>query len=197
LAGYETTASTLSFCTYELALHPEVQDKLYAEVTAVADKNGDIDYETLVKLPYIDAVLSETLRKYPPVARLERRVSENYTLGGEDNGGIKLYKGQIVDIPAFAIHHCEDYYENPEKFDPERFMPENRHKIKPYTYLPFGAGPRNCIGLRFALLEAKLSLSKLIQKYRFVRSENTDVPLKFKPSGLLQVDKVMLKIQKR
>ena len=88
-------------------------------------------------------------------------------------------------------------YENPEEFDPERFMPENRHKIKPYTYLPFGAGPRNCIGLRFALLEAKLSLSKLIQKYKFVRSENTDVPLKFKASGLLQVEKLMLKIQKR
>jgi len=197
LAGYETTASTLSFCTYELALHPKVQDKLYAEVAAVADKNGNIDYETLVKLPYIDAVLSETLRKYPPLSRLERRVSENYTLGGEDNGGIKLYKGQVVEIPTFAIHHCEDYYENPEEFDPERFMPENRHKIKPYTYLPFGAGPRNCIGLRFALLEAKLSLSKLIQKYRFVRSENTDVPLKFKSSGLLQVEKLMLKIQKR
>ncbi len=161
-----------------MALNPHVQDKLYEEVNAVADKNGDIDYDTLMKLPYLDSVLSETLRKYPPFFRLERRVAQKYKLG---DSGIELFKDQIVEIPVFAIHHSEEFYPNPDDFNPDRFMPKNRSQIKSYTYLPFGVGPRNCIGLRFALLEAKLGVSKLIQRYKFFRSENTDVPLKWKP----------------
>ncbi len=97
----------------------------------------------------------------------ERRAAEEYKLG---DSGIELFKDQIVEITVFAMHYCEEFYPNPDKFNPDRFMPENRSQIKPYTYLPFGVGPRNCIGLRFALLEAKLSLTKLIQKYKFVRS---------------------------
>jgi cytochrome P450 len=193
-AGYETTATTLSFCTYELALHPQVQEKLYEELKSVSDSRGDIEYDVLCKLPYLDAVLAETLRKYPPAFRISRCSSQDYILA---DTGIQLFKGQIIEIPILAIHYCEQFFPNPDKFDPDRFLPENRHQIKAYTYLPFGVGPRNCIWMRLALLEAKLSLSKLVQKYTFHPSQNTDVPLKWKVSGLLTPERLIAKIKKR
>ncbi len=195
LAGYETTASTLSFCIYELALNPDIQQKLYDEVMSSLDSNGTIPYDTLAKMPYLDAVLSETLRKYPAGTVLAREASVRYELG---NTGLTLFKGQTVEIPVYAIHHSEEYFPNAEKFIPERFLPENRHLIIPYTYLPFGAGPRNCIGMRFALTEAKLGLASIIEKYRFSRSPRTEVPLSFKNGiALLQPKDIFVRIHKR
>ncbi|CAG2108121.1 unnamed protein product [Medioppia subpectinata] len=153
LAGYETTASTLSFCSYELALNPDVQQKLYEEVMSSMDTNGEIDYEVLIKLPFLDAVIAETLRLHTPLVIIGRIAAQDYRLG---NTGITVYKGRVVEIPVYAIHHSEEYYPNAEMFIPDRFLPENRHQIIPYTYLPFGSGPRNCIGMRFALMEVKL-----------------------------------------
>ncbi|CAG2105202.1 unnamed protein product, partial [Medioppia subpectinata] len=143
--GYLTTATTLAFCSYELALNPDVQQKLYEEVMSSMDTNGEIDYEVLIKLPFLDAVIAETLRLHPPSVKISRIATKDYRLG---NTGIFLHKGDVVEIPIHAIHHSEDYYPNPEMFIPDRFLPENRHKIIPYTYLPFGSGPRNCIGMR-------------------------------------------------
>ncbi|CAG2104891.1 unnamed protein product, partial [Medioppia subpectinata] len=163
LAGYETTATTLTFCTYELALNPHIQQRLYKEIVASVDSDGEISYEELAKLPFLDSVLSETLRLHSPAQRLARLASTDYKLG---DTGITLYKGQMIEIPIYGIHHSEEYYPNPFQFNPDRFMPENRHNIIPYTYLPFGAGPRNCIGMRFALLEAKLALVHIIKKFR-------------------------------
>lgn len=193
-AGYETTATLISFALYRLAYESEVkvarthvptnsllqvQERLRKELVAA----GDINYEMISTNAYLDAVISETLRFYPPAAALTRQAEEDYKLPGTD---VVLPKGCLVEIPAYAIHHDPDNYPNPEKFEPERFLPENRDKLKPYTYLPFGAGPRNCIGMRFALLEAKLLLAKLILKFRFYHTKNTDFPPQFKPSpGLL------------
>lgn len=189
IAGYETTATTLSFCCYELALNQEIQNKLYQELKLAIEKNGDIDYDTLSKLPYLDAVISETLRKYPPVQRLERTATQTYQV---PNTKVTINKGNIVYIPVYAIHHDEEYYPSPETFKPERFLPENRHLIKPYTYLPFGCGPRNCVGMRFGLLEAKLALTKIIPKYKFVKTSNTKVPLEFLPNRLLLASKSII-----
>ncbi|CAG2164092.1 unnamed protein product, partial [Oppiella nova] len=194
-AGYETTATTLTFCSYELALNPSVQERLYEEVEAAVDADGEISYEDLAKLPFLDAVLSETLRKYPPIIKLQRKAMADYKLG---DTGIQLFKSQDVEIPVYAIHHSEEYYPQPEKFIPDRFLPENRHKITPYTYIPFGAGPRNCIGMRFALMEAKLGLVQIVRRYRFFRSPQTAVPLEFKPITLLCSPKsVIIGIEKR
>ena len=195
VAGFETTAGTLSFCSYELALNPEIQERLYEEVMSAIDIKGDISYEDLSKLPFLDAVLSETMRLYPPVLRLERKCLTDYKLG---DTGIQLRKGDNIEVPVYAIHHSEEYYPDPFQFNPDRFMPENRHQIKPYTYLPFGAGPRNCIGMRFALMEAKLGLAQIIRRYRFFRSEQTAVPLKFKRvARLIAVESIVVGIEKR
>ncbi|XP_054161002.1 uncharacterized protein LOC128959081 [Oppia nitens] len=195
VAGYETTATTLTFATYELALNPDIQEKLYDEVITAIDAKGDIDYDLLSRLPYLDAVISETLRLHPPAVVLSRLASQDYKLG---NTGITIKKGQRVEIPIYAVHHSEEYYDQPFSFIPDRFLPENRHKVKPYTYIPFGAGPRNCIGMRFALMEAKLCLAQVVKRYRFVRSPQTDIPLILQNSQALNSPKrVVVGIQMR
>lgn len=112
---------------------------------------------------------------------MERRVEvEEYQLGN-----VFLKKNQLVEIPCIAVHRSEEYYPEPEKFDPERFMPENKHLLVPYTYLPFGQGPRNCVGMRFAYQEIKIFLAKLIRQFKFSRTELTPAKLqfeKFRPS---------------
>ena len=195
VAGYETTATTLSFSAYELALNHEIQNKLHKELKLAMNDDGEIDYDVLSKLPYLDAVISETLRKYPPVQRLERTATQSYQI---PNTSIVINKGDVVYVPVYAIHHDEEYYPDPEKFIPERFLPENRHKIKPFTYLPFGSGPRNCIGMRFGLLEAKLGLAKILLKYKFVKTANTKVPLQFFPIRLLLAAKsIVIGVERR
>ena len=195
IAGYETTATTLSYVSYELALNQDIQNKLYDEIKTIQNEKGEIDYETLVKLPYLDAVISESLRKYPPAVRLNRVASQKYQLG---NTGITLDKGSNVNILVYAMHHNEEYYPSPDKFKPERFLPFNRDQLKPFTYLPFGSGPRNCVGMRFALLEAKLALAKIITKYKFVKSKSTQVPLTFLPNRLVLTPKsIIIGVERR
>ena len=185
-AGYETTASTLTFASYELALNPVVQQRLYEEVTDAIDSNGDIDYDVLSTLPYLDAVISETLRLHSPIVRTLRQANQDYKLG---NTGLTIKKGQLIEMPIYAIQHAPEYWENPMQYSPDRFLPENRHNIVPYTYLPFGGGPRNCIGMRFALMEAKVELAQVIRRFRLFRCAQTDVPLQLRPHHILHAPK--------
>ncbi|CAG2107870.1 unnamed protein product, partial [Medioppia subpectinata] len=200
VAGYETTATTLAYCLYELALNPDIQDLLVAETREAFNENtADIDYETLCRLPLLDAVISETLRHYPVGLRPMREAMEDVVLcNGNDGSTIKIDKGLIVELPLYAIHHDEDYYPDPFAFKPDRFLPENRHNIKPYTYLPFGSGPRNCIGMRFAMLSMKLVVAKMVQQFRVYRVPDTDVPVVFTPGrNLLMPDRLVVGVAKR
>ena len=194
-AGYETTASTLTFATYELALNPSVQERLYQEVVSAVDSKGDIDYDVLSTLPYLDAVISETLRLHSPVVRTARQANEDYKLG---DTGLTIKKGTVVEIPIYAIQHAKEYWPNPSQFSPDRFLSENRDQIVPYTYLPFGGGPRNCIGMRFALMEAKVGLAQVVRRFRLSRCANTDVPLQLKTHFILHSPKrVVVGIERR
>ena len=174
IAGYETTASTISNLIYELTINPEVQEKLYHEIM---EKLQDIDpedvnkyYETIMnEIPYLDATFKETLRKYPVLPRLERRIAaDDYKLGG-----VLLERDTLVEISTVAIHYDPENYSEPKKFYPERFMPENKHTINPHAYIPFGIGPRNCVGMRFAIQEAKICIATLMQKFIFKKSPKT------------------------
>ncbi|XP_054157209.1 cytochrome P450 3A19-like [Oppia nitens] len=175
-AGYETTATILSFLLYLLALNENCQQKLYEEVNGQTVKNETNSYDNLTKLSYLEACIAETLRLYTPVSLLGRTASEDYTIG---NTGITVEKGTTIIIPIHALHHSPDYFPEPKQYRPERFLPENRDKIIPYTYLPFGAGPRNCVGMRFALMEAKAVVARMVIKYEFIRTANTKVPLQY------------------
>ena len=123
LAGFETTATTLGYMSYLLALHPDIQERLHQEVANAMNSNGEFDYDKLHALPYLDACISETLRLFPPVIRLERECNTSLKLG---DSGIKIEKGHVVEILVYAMHHNEDYFPNPEKFSPDRFLPEKQ-----------------------------------------------------------------------
>ena len=118
IAGYDTTATLLSWAAYELALNPSIQQRLYEEIKTAIDSKGDIDYDLLSRLEFLDAVISETLRLDSPAVDLLRTCTEECLLG---DTGIKLEKGQQVEIPVFPIHHSEEYHPDPFKFNPDRF----------------------------------------------------------------------------
>lgn len=134
----------MSFALYELALNPDIQDKLADEIREKLSQNDDkLTYDLIQEMTYLDMVVSETLRKFPPVGNLFRQVTKPYTI---PDTNIQLDTQSRVFIPVYAIHRDPQYYPDPEKFDPERFTPEKKAKMHPMVYMPFGEGPRNCIG---------------------------------------------------
>ena len=114
-------------------------------------------------LKYLDAVICETLRLFPPFGFINRRSSQDYII---EEYNIKVPKGTTIHIPIHSIHYDPDYFTSPDQFKPERFFPENRN-FHPYAFIPFGAGPRSCIGIRWALLKSKLALFHTIYNFKF------------------------------
>ncbi|XP_054709649.1 cytochrome P450 3A24-like [Uloborus diversus] len=170
LAGYETTSTALAFTTHLLLHHPEVQERAREEVLELLKNEGQLDYYSVSKLEYLDQVLHEGLRMYPPVHLfVNRECSEDMQLGN-----FRLKKGSNIQVPVFNLHRDPDLWEDPDEFKPERFAPENKSKIHPMAFQSFGAGPRNCVGMRFALMEAKLALAKLLAKYKLKACAETD-----------------------
>lgn len=125
------------------------------------------------------------LRKWPPVIVKDRQCTKPYTLQAvkKEERDIEIKLDDTIWIPTFAIHRSPENYTNPDKFDPERFSEENKGSIKPYTYLPFGVGPRNCIGSRFALLEAKVLLFKILLNFELIPTPKTRIPMQLAKDG--------------
>lgn len=115
-----------------------------------------------------------------PNAIFHRECIKPFTIKPESNNEapVKLTVGDIIWVPVFAIHRDPQYFPEPERFDPERFKDQNKSNIKPYTYMPFGSGPRNCIGSRFALLETKTLLFHILSQFELVPTEKTQIPIK-------------------
>ncbi|XP_073235905.1 cytochrome P450 3A11-like [Porites lutea] len=174
LAGFETSSNTLSFTVYHLACNPGVQDKLRSDIRDAFETHANKKplYEIAQSIEYLDCVIKESQRLCPPVPHPNRECREDFNLNG-----IHIPAGTEVVIPVYAFHHDPDAWEDPEKFDPERFRGPRKDTHHPFQFLPFGAGPRNCIGMRFALLEIKIALVKILMKYKFVQSPETQVPL--------------------
>lgn len=162
IAGFETTGSSMASLSYLLAKHQDIQDRLREEVLVVLDRDGEFRYDNVLKIKYLDQVICESLRLMPPL------------LGFTNRSCVRDYVHKGMTIPAgtsiLILHrhmgHDPAFWEEPEKFDPERFSPENRGRIDPAVYQPFGQGPRNCVGMRFAQLEMKLTTAKLLAKYK-------------------------------
>ena len=174
LAGYETSSNTLAFTLYHLAVNPDVQDKLRSEINEAMETYArkKPQHEIAQNIEYLDCVIKEAQRLCPPAAFINRECDEDFDLNG-----IHIPAGTEVVIPIYALHHDPDAWEDPEKFDPERFRGPAKDARHAFQFLPFGAGPRNCIGMRFALLEIKIALVRILMKYKFVRSPETQVPL--------------------
>lgn len=146
-AGFETSSTILSFAAYELLINPDIQQRLYEEIADTEEElqGKGLAYDAIQKMKYMDQVVSEILRKWPPFVNIDRHCVKDYQL---DHSGkrFKIEKKSVVWFPAYALHHDPQYYPAPERFDPERFSDENRGNIVQGTYIPFGIGPRNCIG---------------------------------------------------
>ncbi|XP_029949494.1 cytochrome P450 3A40-like [Salarias fasciatus] len=179
-AGYETTSSSLTFLAYNLATNPDVMKKLQQEIDATFPNKGPIDYQTLMDMEYLDAAINESLRLYPIVNRLERVAKASVEINN-----LLIPKDMVVMVPVWPLHRNPEIWPEPEKFKPERFTKGNKETIDPYTYMPFGMGPRNCIGMRFALVSMKLVMTKILQRFSFSVCNETEIPVELDVQGLL------------
>ena len=156
------------------------------------ESNADISpYELTHSIEYLDCVIKESQRMCNPAPQANRECSEDYDLNG-----IHIPAGTEIVIPIYALHHDPDSWQNPEKFDPERFRSLSKDAIHAFQFLPFGAEPRNCIGMRFALMEIKIALVKILLRYEFVQPPETQVPLILHPGGTLSArDGVRVRVE--
>nr|XP_022910877.1 probable cytochrome P450 6a20 [Onthophagus taurus] len=192
LAGFETSSTTMTFCLYELAHHQDIQDKLRKEINETIKKHGGkLTYDAIMDMKYMEQVINETLRMYPPVHTLPRLCTQTYTLPN----GSTIEKGTNVFISLIGLQRDEEYFPEPNKFNPDRFSDENKRNITPYTFLPFGEGPRICIGLRFGMMQTKVGLSLILKNYKVSPHESLSYPMEFDNQSVIlsSKGKIMLK----
>ncbi|XP_034230384.1 probable cytochrome P450 6a14 [Thrips palmi] len=197
IAGFETSSGATSACLMELAHHPDVQDRLREEVDRVLAKHaGVISYEALQEMTYMEQVLEETMRLYPALALLPRVVTRDYQL--PDSKSV-LEAGTRVLVPVYAIHRDPEFYPDPDRFDPERFTEENKRSRPHFAYIPFGEGPRICIGLRFAMMQMKSALTVIMRSYQVTPGPDSVYPMPFETKGIVTRIRggVHVKISKR
>nr|XP_060632848.1 thromboxane-A synthase [Anolis sagrei ordinatus]XP_060632849.1 thromboxane-A synthase [Anolis sagrei ordinatus] len=193
VAGYETTNSMLSFATYLLATNPSCQEKLLQETDEFFSKHDIPDYQNILELPYFDMVIAETLRMYPPASRFTREAAKDCLVLKQH-----IPAGAIIEVAVGHLHYNPKIWPEPHKFIPERFTTEAKQQRHPFSYLPFGAGPRSCIGLKLALMEVKITLLRILQKFKFQTCLETQIPLQLKSQGTLgPVNGVYIKIASR
>jgi cytochrome P450 len=196
IAGYDTTAATMSYCFWHLAKNPDIQIKMQREIDQASREEEDetiLSYEAIQKLEYLDIVVKETLRLHAPVGQLFRRcTAEKYVVPGTD---VTLRAGDEVLIPLCGIHLDERHYPDPERFDPDRFAQSSPSDHDPFAFLSFGHGPRGCIGTRFALLEAKAALASVLKKYSLKAVKETPVKVTLDPRSIFSDSKEALLVR--
>ncbi|GFN84342.1 cytochrome p450 [Plakobranchus ocellatus] len=153
IAGYDGSSGALQYLYYQLAKHQDVQTKILQEILEEVGEDQEPTYENCQNLSYTEAAIEETLRMYPPVLLLLRNCTKDTTLGE-----ISVASGTGVIIPAYNVGRDPELFPNPDEFQPERFLGKSRLTVNPASFLPFGLGPRQCIGLRFAMLQIKVAL---------------------------------------
>uniref|UniRef100_A0A182LYU9 Cytochrome P450 n=1 Tax=Anopheles culicifacies TaxID=139723 RepID=A0A182LYU9_9DIPT len=161
-AGHDTTSSAITFILYSCAKHPDVQQRVYEEICAEIPADEPINQQRINNLKYLELVIKESLRMFPPVPYYSRHIDHDTT-----QGGIRLQKGSTIVFGAYMMHHNPEYFPDPEHFRPERFE-DSETKRNPFAYIPFSAGSRNCIGQKFALNELKTVLAKVLRQCKVV-----------------------------
>mmetsp|Transcript_6698 Transcript_6698/g.7645 ORF Transcript_6698/g.7645 Transcript_6698/m.7645 type:complete len:370 (+) Transcript_6698:3-1112(+) len=175
-AGHDTTASGLSFSLYRLAKHIHFQERLREEIKKCKEENGlspcePLSHELVMRLPFLNAIVMETLRLHPPALWTNRGISKEITLYDNEGKGVTLPVGSSAFIPVYAVHHSEQNWKEPEIFMPERFLTtdgkQDTSRHHPYAFVPFGGGNRVCPGQTLALFEFKTILYTFIERFRF------------------------------
>ena len=194
IAGHETTSGLLSFALYALLKNPDVLARAYDEVDRVLGTDLSVlpTYAQIHQVAYVDQILEETLRLWPTAPAFTRHPHEDTVIGGK----YRLEKETSATILTAMLHRDKQVWgENPEKFDPDRFSPENRARIPPNAYKPFGTGQRACIGRQFAMQEAILVLSMLLQRFEFV--DFADYQLETKQTLTIKPNNFHIKVKLR
>jgi cytochrome P450 len=161
LAGHETTAATLIWTWYLLSEHPEVEQRLHEEVDRVLGGQHPT-VERLGDLPYTRNVIQEAMRLYPPAFFIIR-----HAIADDEIGGYPVPANSLIFLMAHMVHRHPAFWEEPERFDPDRFTPERSAARSRCAYIPFGGGPRLCMGNSLAMMEAQLVLATVAQRYSF------------------------------
>lgn len=187
LAGYETTSVALAWTSYFFALYPEVQEKARREIEETL-KDNDLEWDAFESMEYLAAVINESLRLCTPIPLFRREVIK------EDNIlGCKVQPGSQLFISPYLLHRRPEYWKDPEKFNPDRFLAPDKDENPShhYAFQPFSSGPRTCVGYRFALMELKVVLSILLQNFSFSmipgRSFQGTLVFSYKPKPSLEL----------
>ncbi|KAK4880562.1 hypothetical protein RN001_008708 [Aquatica leii] len=169
---FKTVSTVLLFAMYEISQNIKVQEKLIREIDKV---RKEVSYESLTGIEYLDMVVAETVRKWPPTITTDRKLDKSFTIESTKpwEETQKFDADTLCLIPIFALHRDPKYFPNPDVFDPERFNAQNKKHIKPFTYIPFGVGARNCVGSEFALIQIKIFLFNLLSRFRLVKSDKS------------------------
>ncbi|WP_135826537.1 cytochrome P450 [Halorussus ruber] len=185
LAGHDTTSLAMTYTWHLLATHPEKMEKLLDEFDDVL--GGDpASFRDFSELEYLEQVIQEALRLFPPITQLFRETETDVQLGE-----YHVPEGVTVTLPQWSIHRDERYYDNPETFRPERWADDLADEIPEYAHFPFGGGPRHCIGMRFAMMEMKIAISMLAQRFRFEPAYESlpevDIALTLQPEDAVEM----------
>lgn len=173
-AGPETTASVTSWTLYNFAKYPKMQQDVRDEIKSILDGRTTVEHADLQNLPFTTCFIKETMRTITPLAFFNRRLSAPVTIEG-----VTFPAGTLVDILPWCLHHHPDVWENPDEFDPDRFLPDNVDKKDPFAFLPFSAGQRNCIGQHFAMNVIKVLVSRIVAKFEISLDETREpVPVR-------------------
>ena len=168
-AGHDTTTSAISWCLYNLARHPHLQEKCQAEVQSIMGDGEQVEWDDINKFEYLTMFVKESMRLFPSVYGIARMIKKDVGVIPKDSTAV---------ISIITQHRNKHVWANPDKFDPERFSKENRQNIPPLAYIPFSAGPRNCIGQQFAMHEIKITLAHILQSFSVYRDEETPEPVR-------------------
>ncbi|XP_076648264.1 cytochrome P450 4g15-like [Halictus rubicundus] len=193
--GHDTTASGSSFVLCVLGIHQDVQERVYEELQEIFQgSNRPCTFQDTLEMKYLERVILETLRLFPPVPAIARLLKEDVKIVTK---GYVLPKGCTVLIPQYKIHRLEEFYPNPEEFNPDNFLPERMQSRHYYSYIPFSAGPRSCVGRKYAMLKLKVLLSTILRNYRIL-SDLTEKDFRLKVDVILKrVDGYRIKIEPR
>lgn len=183
IAGFDTTAIGLSIICHRLVLYPEVQEKLIKEIDAELEDDDEIKAETLQNLKYLTQVIHESFRFESIMSSHERMCTKDYTI---PDTNMTIPKGRIVKVYFKNMQQDEANFKNPNNFDPDNFAPENEHNK--FAYMAFSQGPRNCVGMRFAMMSTQIALISILRKHRLVACEKTNMgKLELDPEGMFVI----------
>lgn len=169
-----------------LGIHKDIQEKVWAEQKSIFgdQMTRDCTFNDTMEMKYLERVIMETLRMYPPVPLIARRVEHDVKLA---SGPYTIPKGASVVILQFAVHRNADIYPNPDKFDPDNFLPERMAKRHYYSFIPFSAGPRSCVGRKYAMLKLKVLLSTIIRNFK-IDSKMSEENFKLQGDVILKLE---------